>query len=349
MTRQRSRGATSASTSCSRAPASSPTPRRRGPTSPPAPRRSSSARPRRARTSRSSSGSTRTSTTRRATTSSPTPRARRTASPRSPRSSTTSSAIEKGLMTTIHSYTNDQRILDVAHKDSAPRPRGRPEHHPDDDRRGQGARAGHPGAQGQVRRLRLRVPTPDGQRRRPHRAGRAVTRASRSSTPRSDAAAAGPMKGILGVSDEPLVSMDFKGDERSSIVDSASTHGPGRNLVKVIAWYDNEWGYAAASRTSSRTWRPACPSPPDRKARSQHGQADRPRRRRRGPARVRPRRLQRAARGRQGHRRFAHPRGHPDDRAPAQCRARGSCSRAISADPTARSPTASGSGRSACA
>ena len=58
------------------------------------------------------------------------------------------------------------------------------------------------------------------------------------------AAAEGPMKGILGVSDEPLVSMDFKGDARSSIVDATSTMVIGGTLVKVIAWYDNEWGYS---------------------------------------------------------------------------------------------------------
>ena len=52
------------------------------------------------------------------------------------------------------------------------------------------------------------------------------------------------MQGILGVSDEPLVSMDFKGDARSSIIDGASTMVLGGNMVKVIAWYDNEWGYS---------------------------------------------------------------------------------------------------------
>ena len=57
-------------------------------------------------------------------------------------------------------------------------------------------------------------------------------------------AAAGPMQGILGVSDEPLVSMDFKGDTRSSIIDAESTMVLGGNMVKVIAWYDNEWGYS---------------------------------------------------------------------------------------------------------
>ena len=57
-------------------------------------------------------------------------------------------------------------------------------------------------------------------------------------------AEAGPMKGILGVSDEPLVSSDFRGDDRSSIIDSASTMVIGGTMVKVIAWYDNEWGYS---------------------------------------------------------------------------------------------------------
>jgi glyceraldehyde 3-phosphate dehydrogenase len=58
------------------------------------------------------------------------------------------------------------------------------------------------------------------------------------------AAAAGPMKGILGVSDEPLVSSDFRGDDRSSIIDAKSTMVMGGTMVKVIAWYDNEWGYS---------------------------------------------------------------------------------------------------------
>ena len=59
-------------------------------------------------------------------------------------------------------------------------------------------------------------------------------------------AAAGPLKGILGVSDDPLVSMDFKGDSRSSIIDSALTMviGGSGNFAKVLSWYDNEWGYS---------------------------------------------------------------------------------------------------------
>jgi glyceraldehyde 3-phosphate dehydrogenase len=58
------------------------------------------------------------------------------------------------------------------------------------------------------------------------------------------AAEAGPMKGILGYTDEPLVSMDFKGDARSSIVDGPNTMVMGGNLLKVLAWYDNEWAYS---------------------------------------------------------------------------------------------------------
>jgi glyceraldehyde 3-phosphate dehydrogenase len=58
------------------------------------------------------------------------------------------------------------------------------------------------------------------------------------------AAADGPLQGILGVSEEPLVSSDFRGDSRSSIIDASSTMVIGGTLVKVIAWYDNEWGYS---------------------------------------------------------------------------------------------------------
>ncbi len=81
--------------------------------------------------------------------------------------------IEKGLMNTIHSYTNDQNVLDVAHKDPRRARSAGPEHHPDDDRRGQGAGPGHPGAQGPLRRLQPARPDADGQRRRLHRDGRA--------------------------------------------------------------------------------------------------------------------------------------------------------------------------------
>ena len=69
-------------------------------------------------------------------------------------------------------------------------------------------------------------------------------------------ASKGPMKGILGVTTgeygDPLVSMDFKGDPRSSIVDLPYQHGNGRNLVKVVTWYDNEWGYSCRTADLAR-------------------------------------------------------------------------------------------------
>ena len=87
------------------------------------------------------------------------------------------------------------------------------------------------------------------------------------------------MQGLLGYTEEELVSMDFKGDERSSIVDD-STMVSGENLVKVVAWYDNEWGYSAASRTWRSTW------PIDFEPVAVHEQEDGPGRRRAGLARL---------------------------------------------------------------
>ena len=147
-------------------------------------------------------------------------------------------------MNTIHSLHERPAHPRRRPQGPAPRPGGRPEHHPDDDRRGQGARPRHPGPQGQVRRLQPARADADRQRRRLHRRRRAARRRSRSSTTRSARPPAGPMKGILGVCDEPLVSTDFRGDSRSSIIDAESTMVLGGTMVKVIAWYDNEWGYS---------------------------------------------------------------------------------------------------------
>ena len=153
--------------------------------------------------------------------------------------------IERGLMNTIHSYTNDQRILDVAHKDPRRARARRPEHHPDDDRRGQGARPRHPGPQGQVRRLQPARPDPDGQRRRLHRRRRARRRRVEELNDAFRTAAAGPLKGILGVSRRAArVDRTSGATRRSSIIDAESTMVLGGTMVKVIAWYDNEWGYS---------------------------------------------------------------------------------------------------------
>ena len=151
--------------------------------------------------------------------------------------------IERGLMNTIHSYTNDQRILDVAHKDPRRARSAGLNIIPTTTGAAKALALVIPDLKGKFDGFSLRVPTPT------------VSVVDFTATVARDtsveelneafrAAAAGPMNGILGVSDEPLVSMDFKGDERSSIIDSASTMVLGGNMVKVIAWYDNEWGYS---------------------------------------------------------------------------------------------------------
>ena len=151
--------------------------------------------------------------------------------------------IEKGLMNTIHSYTNDQRILDVAHKDPRRARSAGQNIIPTTTGAAKALALVIPDLKGKFDGFSLRVPTPT------------VSVVDFTATVARDtsveelneafrAAAAGPMKGILGVSDEPLVSMDFKGDARSSIIDGASTMVLGGNMVKVIAWYDNEWGYS---------------------------------------------------------------------------------------------------------
>src|SRR5512146_1132694 len=151
--------------------------------------------------------------------------------------------IQRGLMNTIHSYTNDQRILDVAHKDPRRARSAGLNIIPTTTGAAKALALVIPDLKGKFDGFSLRVPTPtvsvvdftaD--------VSRATTVEEINTAFR--AAEAGPMRGILGVSDEPLVSTDFRGDERSSIIDSASTMVLGGTMVKVIAWYDNEWGYS---------------------------------------------------------------------------------------------------------
>ncbi len=151
--------------------------------------------------------------------------------------------IEHGLMNTIHSYTNDQRILDVAHKDPRRARAAGLNIIPTTTGAAKALALVIPDLKGKFDGFSLRVPTPTvsvvdftAQLERPTTAEE-INAAFRE-------AAAGPLKGILGVSDEPLVSTDFRGDARSSIIDSASTMVIGGTMVKVIAWYDNEWGYS---------------------------------------------------------------------------------------------------------
>ena len=151
--------------------------------------------------------------------------------------------IQRGLMTTIHSYTNDQNILDVFHKDLRRARSAGQNIIPTTTGAARALSLVIPELKGKFDGFALRVPTPTvsvidfvAVTERP------VTAEDANAALRE--AAEGPMQGLLGYTEEPLVSMDFKGDERSSIVDAASTMVTGDRMVKVIAWYDNEWGYS---------------------------------------------------------------------------------------------------------
>lgn len=151
--------------------------------------------------------------------------------------------VERGLMTTVHAYTNDQRLLDVVHKDL---------------RRARAAAANIiPTTTGAARALALVIPDLAGRfdgfaLRVPTTTVSVVDFVAMLREPASrdtvnnafKQAAAGRLKGILDYTEEPLVSSDFRGNPHSAIVDGLSTMVQGFHFVKVVAWYDNEWGYA---------------------------------------------------------------------------------------------------------
>jgi glyceraldehyde 3-phosphate dehydrogenase len=151
--------------------------------------------------------------------------------------------IENGLMTTVHSYTNDQNVLDVFHKDLRRARSAGQNIIPTTSGAAIALALAIPELKGRFDGFSFRVPTPTvsvidfvAVTSRP------VT--AETANAALKAAAEGPMKGLLAYTEEQLVSMDFKGDPHSSIVDAASTMVSGDNLLKVIAWYDNEWGYS---------------------------------------------------------------------------------------------------------
>jgi len=150
--------------------------------------------------------------------------------------------IVSGLMTTIHSYTNDQQILDLPHKDLRRARAAALSIIPTTTGAAKALKEVLPAMAGKLDGLALRVPTPnvslvDLTARLERKATvDEVNNAFR-------AAAAGPLKGILTVVDEPLVSHDFNGDRHSATVDAPLTAATGE-LVKVMAWYDNEMGYS---------------------------------------------------------------------------------------------------------
>jgi glyceraldehyde 3-phosphate dehydrogenase len=147
-----------------------------------------------------------------------------------------------GLMTTIHSYTNDQRVLDLPHKDLRRTRAAALNLIPTTTGAAKAVGVVMPELQGRFDGLAIRVPTPTVSI--VDFVAQVETAASTEEVNEAyHKAAEGPLKGILGITMEPLVSLDFKGDTRSSIVDGLSTATNG-NLVKVLSWYDNEWGYA---------------------------------------------------------------------------------------------------------
>jgi glyceraldehyde 3-phosphate dehydrogenase len=155
--------------------------------------------------------------------------------------------IQAGTMTTIHSYTNDQKLLDLPHKDLRRARAAALNMIPSTTGAAKALHLVIPELKGKLDGYSMRVPTPNVSVvdlvvfvERPATL-EAVNNALKT-------AADGPMKGILGYTDEELVSCDFKGNSNSSIVDSGYTKVVGDRCVKVLAWYDNEWAYSCRCR-----------------------------------------------------------------------------------------------------
>lgn len=155
--------------------------------------------------------------------------------------------ITSGSMTTVHSYTNDQRILDLPHSDLRRARAAAVSMIPTTTGAAKAVALVLPELKGKLDGIAIRVPTPNvsvvdfvATLEKP-----ATVEAVNAAMTE---AAEGPMKGILKVSSEPLVSVDFKGDPHSSIVDAPFTRTMGERMVKILSWYDNEWGYSCRVR-----------------------------------------------------------------------------------------------------
>jgi glyceraldehyde 3-phosphate dehydrogenase len=156
--------------------------------------------------------------------------------------------IISGTMTTIHSYTNDQVILDFPHKDLRRARAAAINMIPTSTGAAKALKLVIPELAGKLDGFSMRVPTPNvsvvdmvvwvEKKTTKDGVNAALKKASES----------GPLKGYLGYEQDELVSSDFKGDGRSSIVDAPSTMVVGENCVKVVSWYDNEWGYSSRVR-----------------------------------------------------------------------------------------------------
>ena len=151
--------------------------------------------------------------------------------------------IERGLMTTIHSYTNDQKILDLPHSDLRRARAAAVSMIPTTTGAAKAVSLVLPQLKGKLNGMAIRIPTPAVSvvdivfELKQETSKEAVNQAFKR-------AAEGELKGILGFCDEPLVSIDFKQDTRSSIIDALSTMVVEGKMLKVLSWYDNEWGYS---------------------------------------------------------------------------------------------------------
>ncbi len=155
--------------------------------------------------------------------------------------------IENGLMTTVHSYTNDQKLLDLPHSDMRRARAAGLSMIPTSTGAAKAIGLVLPELKGKLDGIAIRVPTPNVsivdltvQTSKP------VTAESANKALRE--AAAGPLKGVLEYSERELVSVDFLRNSHSSIVDAPLTKSLGKNLLKVFAWYDNEWGFSCRLR-----------------------------------------------------------------------------------------------------
>lgn len=155
--------------------------------------------------------------------------------------------ILKGNMTTIHAYTNDQRILDLPHKDLRRCRAAGLSMIPTSTGAAKAVGLVIKELQGKLHGTSIRVPTPDVS------VVDLVVHVAKDTSVEEvrqviEKAAKGPLQGIMGFSYEPLVSIDYKGDERSSIIDMENILVVEKNLIKVLAWYDNEWAYSCRVR-----------------------------------------------------------------------------------------------------
>ena len=155
--------------------------------------------------------------------------------------------INVGTMTTIHSYTNDQKLLDLPHKDLRRARAAALSMIPSSTGAAKALHLVMPELKGKLDGYSMRVPTPNVS------VVDLTVMTEKPATVESvnaalKKAAEGPMKGVLDYTEEELVSIDFRGNPHSSIVDSGYTRVVGGNCVKVLAWYDNEWGYSSRCR-----------------------------------------------------------------------------------------------------